>query len=255
MHADQDARQAGVRLDESDRDLQQLDREQVQREAVHRRRAVAERPDDEHERQREGDVGRDRVHVLQDLRVQAAARASSASPACGPAPVVTMPTRIVTRTTTLVIQRDDGEPSRNRADARTGRPRRRAPGTTSCSATSTIDVDEVHADHPPGRPVSTVMPPRIAWNGTPRPAMRASQNRSRARAVQLDDLEEGDDRQDRQHAAEHAVAELDDAVDAHLGRVDEGVGRALRPGRAAEAAGGEAHRAAGARPASTCAAR
>ena len=66
-----------------------------------------------------------------------------------------------------------------------------------------------------------------------------------ALAAQAHDEEEGDHGHDDQDERQHAVAEFDDPVDAHLRRRDERSVRAARPGRAAEARSGQPHEAAG----------
>ena len=62
-----------------------------------------------------------------------------------------------------------------------------------------------------------------------------------ALTAQPHDEQEGDDGDDLDDEEQQPVAELDDAVDAHLGRGDEGAVGALRPGGASEPGGGETH--------------
>ena len=95
------------------------------------------------------------------------------------------------------------------------------------------------------RPVSTVLPPSSACAGMPREHRRREPGDAGpawALPQRADEAEDGDQ---SDNAREQAVAVLDDTVDAHLGRSNEGVFGAARPGRAAEARRGEAHGAAG----------
>ena len=242
--------QAEARLAHAHDHLQRLHGEQADR-----RRTQPPEPQDDRGRQDrhgegDGEVGGPAVHVLENLGVEpvlgARCLSSELSPACGPDPVVRTPTTTVIATTTTV---KNVRPVSQRGDSARRRPlaepdavdKHRGDGDQA-DRDDEVHSDDVGvqpgehrdpADDPPGR-------------GCRAQAKRDSQKRSRRSPPHPDHRQERGDRHEHEHEGEHAVGELDDAVNPELRCGHEGVGRAPRPGRTAETGGGESHGASGA---------
>ena len=173
-------------------------------------------------------------------------RAAPPSPACGPDPVTRMPTTTVTSTSALVTcavaayQRGNG-----RALA--------VPGL----AYDARDEHGCERDQHDGREV--VQPHDVgvevcqhgdAADDRLERHVQADHERQPEQIAPFTahphDEEEHRDRHDHEDEGQQAVAELDDAVDPHLRRRDEGLGGAARPRRAPESRSGEPDQPAGA---------